>query len=243
MSRITLIIIISLLVLWIFYNSQLTENYSDMNIIKNKNDNDDKNNTYIELDDNLIIPQGDKKHVIKMPPSKCISQQKKYYITKPEINDGHVESCPKDAESIQKFNTDFFNFRDKTEFNTSMEWSGVDKINDMLLDGSYWNAKKGEIRTVGEIFDDLTKGQVSSDCTRLPRFDSVMYDGYMPKQVTGLYSSGDEWTYKNEYIENGGEITDNLYAHETINDTHFPLSAFPYIKPTEWDGGDHSVTS
>lgn len=228
------------MVLWIFYNSQQTENYNDTHIIKNKNDINDKNNSYVELDDNLIIPPIDKNHTIKMKPFKCISQQKKYFITDNEIKDGHYESCPKDAESIQKFHTDFFNFRDKTEFNTSMEWSGVDKINDMLLDGTYWNphTKPDEIKTISGIFDELTKGQVKSDCNRIPRFDSVMYDGYNPKQVTGLYSSGDEWEYKNEYIENGGPIADKLYAHDTNTDTHFPLSAFQYIKPTNWDGGE-----
>jgi hypothetical protein len=65
-----------------------------------------------------------------------------------------------------------------------------------------------------------------------------MYDGYNPQNVTvtGLYNNGEEWVYKNEYDMNGGKLEKNLYPHDEQFSGQYPLSAFPYIKPTDWAG-------
>jgi hypothetical protein len=235
MSKITLVIIIFLMLVWLFYITQ-NKNVENMSQIIPKEININKKS--IVLSDNLTVPSRNKIYIKHMPSKKCIVKQKSGNISKKEINDGHVEICPKDPISIKQFNKEFFDFRNKIANNSSMILDPVDKITDLFLDGTLWTPPEGEeAKPIAEIYDELTKRpDFSSDCTRLPTFDSVMYDGYMPKQVTGLYSSGNEWVYKNEGEINGGKLEDKLYAHDTNFDATYPLSAFPPIKPTDWAG-------
>jgi hypothetical protein len=224
MSKITLIIIITLLLGWLLYVSN--------NKVEKMEDIDKKINIDMKINDK--IPD----KIIIMPPKKCIVKQKSNFIPKPQIVDGHNEECPKDAITIKQFNKDFFNFRDKTTNNSSLIYDPVDKINDMFIDGTIWTPKVGEdVKPIADIFDDLTKNvNINSDCTRIPTFESVMYDGYEPEQLTGLYSSGNEWIYKNESDMNGGQLDTKLYPHDNDFSGTYPLSAFPPMKPTDWTG-------
>jgi hypothetical protein len=206
-------------------------------------------NTNTNTNDKYIInvpPKNDdiplkinKKNIIKMPRKKCIVKQKTNIITKNEIVDGHMEICPKDAQSIKQFNKDFFNFRDKTHNNTSIMYDTVDKITDLTLNSGWWTPPVGEeVAKISDIYDKLTqRPDFQSACTRIPTFDSVMYDGYEPKHVTGLYSNGNEWVYDKELSINGGQLEKKLYPNDPdFAGDQYPLSAFPPIEPTSWSG-------
>ena len=227
-------------IIWLFYIVQSSEN--NIENISNVSSSGDINinNKSVVISDQLIIPNPNTTYIKKMGPKKCIAKQKGDTVTKAEINKGHVEICPKDAISIKQFNKEFFDFWSDINNNSSMTLDPVDKMTDLFLDGAIWRPPKaGEPITIGEIYDNLTTRPDFSDCTRLPRFDSVMYDGYMnlPNISTGLYSSGDEWVYKKENENNGGPLEKRLYAHDTDFSGQYPLSAFPAMKPTSWDGG------
>lgn len=263
MSKITLIFIIFLMVIWLFYivqqSDQRLTTQSDQSVPNNNIENitnvspnpiissgdiiinkKQTNKQHVVLSDQLTIPNNNTKHIRYMPSKKCIVKQKNNIISKSEINDGHEEICPKGPISIKQFNKEFFNFRDKTENNSSMVLDPVDKMTDLFLDGTIWNPPKDETRTIGAIYDELTKRpDFQSECTRLPTFDSVMFDGYMnfSNTTTGLYSNGNEWVYKDENENNGGKLENKLYAHDTGFNNQYPLSAFPPIEPTNWAGG------
>ena len=198
MAKVIIIIIIVLLIIWLFYctqNTNVSEPYC--NNIKEKS---------IIFSDTDIIPESNKKYIIKKPKHKCIVKQKTNNVLENDIVEGHVEICPRPPQTIKQFNTDFFNFRDKIELNTSIQQDTVDKITDLFLDGTIWKVPDGQTKPIGELYDELTKRpDFSKDCTRIPTFDSVMYDGYNPQNVTvtGLYNNGEEWVYKNEYDMNG----------------------------------------
>ena len=239
MSKITIAIVIMVMIIWLFYATQKSnvENLKVSNINSPGDINIGVSQSHVVLTDQLTIPENKKKHIKIMPNKKCIVKQNNNIITKSEINDGHLEICPKDSISIKQFNTEFFNFRDKIENNSSMVLDPVDKITDLFLDGTIWNTPVGETKPIGEIYDQLTKRpDFGSDCTRIPSFDSVMYDGYTPTQLTGLYSSGEEWIYKNENENNGGQLEKRLYSHDTNFSGQYPLSAFPPMKSADWAG-------
>lgn len=249
MSKITMMIIILLMIIWLFYivqNSDSDSKYNNIEQISNVSSPGDiiidskTSAKSVVISDQLIIPNNNIKHVKQMPPKKCIVYQKNNIVSKDEINKGHVEICPKDPISIKQFNKEFFDFRNKIENNSSMVLDPVDKMTDLFLDGTIWNPPKGDPTTIGEIYDQLTKRpDFQSDCTRIPTFDSVMYDGYMnmPNSTTGLYSSGNEWVYSGENENNGGELEKRLYAHDVNFNDQYPLSVFPPIKETDWAGG------
>lgn len=239
MSKTALLIIIFLMIIWLFYIIQEPKNIENISNISSPGDIIIKNN-HVVLSDQLIVPNPEKKYIKKMGPAKCISRQIYKGMTKAEINKGHVEICPIEPISIGQFNKEFFDFRDKIENNSSMTLDPVDKMTDLFLDGTIWKPpKEGEPTTIGEIYDNLTTRPDFSTCTRVPQFDSVMYDGYLnlPNISTGLYSTGDAWTYKGENENNGGELEKRLYAHDDDFNNQYPLSAFPPMTPTSWDGG------
>lgn len=227
MSKIALIVIISLLLIWLLFTTK--DNKVEKMMVENKFRTTNIDSTDI-IDKTLYVK--------RMPPKKCIVKQKSNYITKSEVVDGHEDECPKLPITIKQFNKDFFDFRGKIENNSSMVHDPVDKINELFLDGTIWTPKPGEdIKPIADIYDELTKNvNINDDCVRIPKFDSVMYDGYMPKQVNGLYSSGNEWVYKNEKDMNGGKLDDKLYPHDNDFNGAYPLSAFPPIKPSDWAG-------
>jgi len=238
MSKITLIIIIIFLIGWLVYVMQ----QADHNGEQYKNTNTNASDKYIIS----VPPQKDniplkinKKNIIKMPRKKCIVKQKTNVITRNEIIDGHKEICPINAQSIKDFNKDFFNFRDKTHNNSSIIYDAVDKVTDLTLNGGWWTPPVGEeVAKISDIYDKLTqRPDFQTACTRIPSFDSVMYDGYEPKSVTGLYSNGNEFVYDKELSINGGKLEDKLYPNDPdLARDQYPLSAFPYIEPTHWSG-------
>ncbi len=232
MSKITLFIIIIFMVMWLYFIVKQTEQYENTIQITHTNNLNESN----EIKDNLKT----KKHnIIKMPKKKCIVKQKNNLMSKSDIVDGHVEICPIEAQSIKQFNKDFFDFRGKTHNNSSIVFDTVDKVTELILNGGFWTPPAGEeVAKIGDIYDKLTqRPDFQSECTRLPTFDSVMYDGYQPEILTGLYSSGNEWTYNKEAEINGGQLEKKLYSNDpAFKGDQYPLSAFPPMEPESWSG-------
>ncbi len=228
MSKITLFIIIIFMVLWLYYIVRQQEQYENTKNITNIN----------TLNKAHEIINNPKKNIIKMPKKKCIVKQKNNLMSKSDIVDGHMEICPIEAQSIKQFNKDFFDFRGKTHNNSSIVFDAVDKVTELILNGGYWTPPAEEVAKISDIYDKLTqRPDFQSECTRIPNFDSVMYDGYQPKILTGLYSSGNEWVYNKEAEINGGQLEKRLYSNDpAFKGDQYPLSAFPPMEPESWSG-------
>ncbi len=229
MSKITLFIIIIFMVLWLYYVVRQKEQYENTKNITNIN----------TLNKSHEIINNPKKNIIKMPKKKCVVKQKTNFMTRNEIVDGHMEICPIEAQSIKQFNKDFFDFRGKTHNNSSIVFDAVDKVTELILNGGIWTPPVGEeVAKISDIYDKLTqRPDFQSECTRIPNFDSVMYDGYQPKILTGLYSSGNEWVYNKEAEINGGQLEKRLYSNDpAFKGDQYPLSAFPPMEPESWSG-------
>ncbi len=153
-----------------------------------------------------------KNYIIKMPRKKCVVKQKSSNMTRDEIVEGHMEICPREAESIKKFHTDFFKFRDKTHNNSSIILDAVDKVNDLTLNGGWWEPPVGEeAPKISDIYDKLTqRPDFQSACTRTEMVTPYIF---------------------------GGKLEKRLYAMDpSFIEDQYPLSAFPPIKPTDWSG-------
>jgi hypothetical protein len=121
-----------------------------------------------------------------------------------ELSEEDIQRCPYPTQTVKEFNKDFFNFRDKTEINTSIDVDPVDKILTMEIQPGM---------AIKDYFDELTAAKndlYPNKTTRYPYFDNVMHDGYDASHVTGLHNVRDTWIYQNENILNGGQVAQGL---------------------------------
>lgn len=153
-------------------------------------------------------------------------------ITNLDKVDNNTNTCVTEIiQTPNEFQEDFYNFRDKTQNNSSMRYDPVDKVSSLYLSGNLSDARGyGENVKIKDLFDNATKAPVnlySRSCVRIPKFDNVNPDGYYLNEGTpGLHLTRDEWTYDNENILNGGSMDGNIYPHETFNTENFELSKY-----------------
>lgn len=154
-----------------------------------------------------------------------IDEEVETYIDKSLIN---KDVCPKIKQTTSEFHKDFFNFRDKTENNSSLVVDSVDKVLDLMLSGNLSQNRRYPNMKIKDIYDYSTAGPnlYERDCVRLPQFDNINNDGYgfkLGTSTTNMSLTRDNWTYKNENIINGGEIENGIYADDPSRNTHFPV--------------------
>lgn len=142
---------------------------------------------------------------------------------------GTQEECGKPPQTAKEFHKDFFNFRDNTNWNSSMREDAVDKVSKLYLDGNRSEARRYPNMKIKDLFNEATKGPnlYERQCVRLPSFDNINPDGYYTSYGTpGTHLTRDNWTYNNEKIMNGGEIENNLFANDKYSNKYMDLRAY-----------------
>lgn len=149
---------------------------------------------------------------------------------KTPLMDEFARECPKPQQSIPDFHKDFFNFRDKTNNNSSMQVDAVDKILDMYLSGNLDEARGQSNMKIKDIFDNATNcgpNLYTRECVRLPKFDNTNPDGWYHSFGTpAMHLVRDNWCYPGERIMNGGQVSQNLYPHDPDRSKELNVSVF-----------------
>jgi hypothetical protein len=113
----------------------------------------------------------------------------------------------KDAEQYQD---KFFGFKNNV-WQSSRDVDLVDKVADMYLSGSSDVAKGYRGRTIGDLFDNLTKGDKPLNNSE------VMGNGNNHEELVmgnnANFMNDAQWTYDNEKTMNGGNFFDNIAPH------------------------------
>lgn len=127
--------------------------------------------------------------------------------------------CPRPVKTIQQFNKEFFNFRDKfTNENSSIRLDGVDKITELRINGDLDQARGStqniRIQDLYNYLTDSGPNLTPNNCVRLTKFDNTMHDGYDASFVTGLSGTMDEFEYKGERPINGGALECGIYPYD-----------------------------
>ena len=147
---------------------------------------------------------------------------------------GQQEPCPKPAISRKQFHKNFFNFRDKTAQSSSFKQDPVDRITQMYLDGNLTEARRYPGMKIKDLFDAATAGpnKHTRSCVRLPKYDSVNYDGLYSSYgspATSIARDNYVWKYKNDKIINGGQIRQGLYPYDPEYNKNLNIGVYQHI--------------
>lgn len=165
------------------------------------------------------------KNIIHPVPSGCpvkdVEDENLIYLKDYLL--GERVPCPLPSQTIDQFNKNFFDFRDKYTYqNSSMHEDPVDFIQNLYLSGNLDEARMYPNMKIKDIFDSATQGinLYERSCVRIPEFDNAIPDGYRYNAGTpGTLLTRDKWRYKNEKVMNGGEIN-NTGLHGYVPDAN-----------------------
>ena len=211
-SLIILIFLVTIIIFWIFENIGNINREPYNTTVDEHIDNHNQ-----DIVESPIIPK--LKTIPKSNIKRIIEEdlQTQYYVNR-QISEQEGDGvrvkkiCPRETQTNDEFNKDFFAFRDKVYHSSSMMNDGVDKMNDMILNGGQ-DQKNMKIK---DIYDQMTSGVnlYSDKTTRLPYFDNTMHDNYNYDFISGMHNTQDNWIYQNENEMNGGSLEKNFYGND-----------------------------
>ena len=127
-----------------------------------------------------------------------------------------IDSFDENGVPIFKTRDDAYEIK-TPEATNSWEFN-KDKL--MNADGLINKEKYNNGLTIKEVYDDLTV----VDYKKLTPQKKLIDNNNIEKAASNLtFLKKDEWKYENENINNGGQIKENLYAHDTYNDINFAM--------------------
>jgi len=155
------------------------------------------------------------------------------YIQQFVLNAGKV--CPSDnasqnAENIQDYQNNFFNFAEQINKSTREGISEVDRINQMQT------SRNNELnRCTGEKISDIYDNLVKSDCEMIkqcknpgcvipPTIDEITQSTtYQKQNANGSTFSRYDVMFETDNVNNGGKFYDNVEAFDSMSESNLIL--------------------
>ncbi len=127
-----------------------------------------------------------------------------------------IDSFDENGVPIFKTRDDAYDIKTPQATNS---WE-FNKDNLMNADGLINKEKYNNGLTIKEIYDDLTV----VDYKKLTPQKKLIENDNIEQGASNLtFLKKDEFKYENESINNGGQIKENLYAHDTYNDINYAM--------------------